>query len=87
LRETTLLKGVQDLLNDQDFTGIARDLYNHALVNPLASGTAKTFEDLPHKPFPAYIDSRQFALAIYSKLSENTGSAKGNHQLLSLPKS
>src|SRR5580700_6497041 len=38
LREKTLLKGVQDLLNDQDFTGIARDLYNHALVTPLASG-------------------------------------------------
>jgi hypothetical protein len=56
LREKTLLKGIQDLLNDQDFTGIARDLYNHALVNPLAS---------------------QFALAIYSKLSENAGSPKG----------
>jgi hypothetical protein len=75
LREKTLLKGVQDLLNDQDFTGIARDLYNHALVNPLASGTAKTFEDLTHKP--SYIDSRQFALAIYGKLSENAGSPKG----------
>jgi hypothetical protein len=56
LRETTLLKGVQDLLNDQDFSGIARDLYNHALVNPLASGTARVIEDLTHKPayiFPA----------------------------------
>jgi hypothetical protein len=26
LREKTLLKGIQGLLNDQDFTGIARDL-------------------------------------------------------------
>jgi hypothetical protein len=75
LREKTLLKGVQHLLNDRDFTGIARDLYNHALVNPLDSGTAKTFEDLTHKP--AYIDSRQFALAIYGKLSENAGSPNG----------
>jgi hypothetical protein len=75
LRETTLLKGVQDLLNDQDFSGIARDLYNHALVNPLASGTARVIEDLTHKP--AYIDSRQFALAIYGKLSENAWSPKG----------
>ena len=75
LREKTLLKGIQDLLNDQDFTGIARDLYNHALVNPLASGEATVIEDLTHKP--AYIDSRQFALAIYSKLSENAGSPKG----------
>jgi hypothetical protein len=75
LREKTLLKGIQGLLNDQDFTGIARDLYNHALVNPLASGEATVIEDLAHKP--AYIDSRQFSLAIYSKLSEDAGSLKG----------
>ena len=74
LREKTLLKGIQGLLNDQDFTGIARDLYNHALVNPLASGEATVIEDLTHKP--AYIDSRQFSLAIYSK-SEDAGSLKG----------
>lgn len=67
LREKTLLKGVKDLLNDQNFTGIARDLYNHALVNPLASGNAKTIKELTHKP--AYIDSRQFALALYGTLS------------------
>jgi hypothetical protein len=42
---------------------------------PLASGKATVIEDLTHKP--AYIDSRQFALAIYGKLSENAGSPKG----------
>lgn len=68
LREKTLLTGVKDLLNDQNFTGIARDLYNHALVNPLASGRARTVKELTHKP--AYIDSRQFALALYGTLSK-----------------
>ncbi len=69
-REKTLLEGIKALLNDQDFKGIALQLYNHALVNPLASGTATTLEELTHKP--AYIDSRQFALALYSALSENS---------------
>ncbi len=69
-REKTLLEGIKALLNDQDFKGIALQLYNHALVNPLASGTATTLEELTHKP--AYINSRQFALALYSALSENS---------------
>jgi hypothetical protein len=37
-REKTLLEGIKALLNDQDFNGIALQLYNHALVNPLTSG-------------------------------------------------
>ncbi|HUZ91918.1 MAG TPA: hypothetical protein VMU78_08470, partial [Methylocella sp.] len=73
LREKTLLKGVQDLLNDTHFTGLARDLYNHALVNPLASGTAKKIKDFKHTP--AYIDSRQFALAFYNALEKKTPQA------------
>jgi hypothetical protein len=69
-REQTLLKGIKALLNDQDFKGIALQLYNHALINPLASGKATTIQDLTHKP--AYIDSRQFALAIYGTLNEKS---------------
>jgi len=69
-REKTLLEGIKALLNDQDFNGIALQLYNHALVNPLTSGKATTIQDLAHKP--AYIDSRQFALAIYGTLSEKS---------------
>jgi hypothetical protein len=67
-RENTLLQGVKDLLNDPDFTGMARDLYNHALVNPLASGAATSIQTLTHKP--AYIDSRQFATALYNMFSQ-----------------
>jgi hypothetical protein len=69
-REKTLLEGIKALLNDQDFNDIALQLYNHALVNPLTSGKATTIQDLTHKP--AYIDSRQFALAIYGTLSEKS---------------
>jgi hypothetical protein len=70
-REKTLLDGVKALLNDPNFTGIARDLYNHALVNPLADGTAASIHNLTQKP--AYIDSRQFALAIFSTLTGGDG--------------
>ncbi|MGH6850935.1 MAG: hypothetical protein ACREDD_10885 [Methylocella sp.] len=45
-REKTLLEGVKALLNDPNFTGIARDLYNHALVNPLADGAAVSIHSL-----------------------------------------
>ncbi len=65
-RERNLLQGIQSLLNDRAFAGLALDLYNHALVNPLTSGTAKKLQDLEHTP--AYIDSRQFALAFYETL-------------------
>lgn len=67
-REKTLLEGVKSLVNDPNFKGAALQLYNHALVNPLASGAAKSVEDLTHKP--AYIDSQQFALAFYDMLGK-----------------
>jgi len=69
-RQATLLAGVKDLVNDPKFNGLALQLYNHALVNPLASGTAKSVQDLTNKP--AYIDSRGFALALYDTLSKDS---------------
>ena len=36
-RARTLLAGVQSLLNDPNFTALAKDLYYHALINPLAA--------------------------------------------------
>ena len=58
LRHDTLRAGVGDLLNDPDFTGLARTLYAHALVNPLSKG----LDDL--KTRPAYIHGASFALAL-----------------------
>src|ERR1700730_12495090 len=66
-REKTLADGIPPLLNFYtEGNRLALDLYNSALISPLASGTAKSFEDIKHKP--AYIDSRQFALAFYNAL-------------------
>ena len=61
LRQKTLLTGIKALVNDKAFTGLAKDLYNHALVNPLASGKAGTVADLTS--MPAYVDAKQFAAA------------------------
>ena len=40
LRARSLLQGVQALLNDPNFTGLAYELYQHALVNPRSDGKA-----------------------------------------------
>ena len=73
LRQTTLRSGIQALLNDPGFTGLARDLYNHALVNPLAGGAAAKVADLTANP--AYVDPSRFALALLSTLEEPGGRA------------
>lgn len=61
LRQKTLLEGVKALLNDPKLDGLAKDLYAHALVNPLSSG-----KDLAVTP--AYIQSRHFAIALHDIL-------------------
>jgi hypothetical protein len=58
-RSNTLLSGVKDLMNDDAFTGLAKDLYEHALINPRGSG-----EPAPTTKPPAYIDPKQFANAL-----------------------
>jgi hypothetical protein len=70
-RADTLLQGVKDLLNDQQFTGLARSIYNHAAVNARSNGTAQTESDLNAKP--SYIDSRQFAGALIDTLGLTPG--------------
>jgi hypothetical protein len=58
-RSSTLLQGVKDLLNDPSFTGLARSIYNHALVNPQSDGAAGDEKALTH--IPAYVDPKLFA--------------------------
>ena len=41
LRAHTLLSGIKQLLNDPKFDGLALELYNHALINPLSNGATK----------------------------------------------
>jgi len=72
-RSTTLLQGVKDLLNDQEFCGLALNLYNHALINPRDPGTAgganprkqsAAANEKGLKHLPAYIIADQFADAM-----------------------
>ena len=65
-RAGTLLEGVKSLLNDDKFEGLARDLYNHGLVNPRSSGEASTESELTSKP--SYIPAKKFSLALIEHL-------------------
>jgi hypothetical protein len=60
-RSKTLLSGIQSILNDPSFDGLAKGLYNHALINPRFDGLAITKQDL--YKLPAYIDAGHFAAA------------------------
>ncbi len=71
LRQSTLRQGIQALLNDEQFTGLARDLYNHAIVNPLASGTARTVSELTQQP--AYVETKHFVVALMDILQAKGG--------------
>jgi hypothetical protein len=71
-RARTLAKGVGELLNDNKFQGIARELYAHAAINPRGPGRAA-----PKRNQPAYIDRQLFANALMdlTKISEQFASA------------
>jgi hypothetical protein len=65
-RASTLFEGLKALLNDDAFTGLVREIYNHAAVNPRTSGGAPTADKLDAKP--SYIDPKQFAAALIDVL-------------------
>jgi hypothetical protein len=71
-RSKTLLQGMKDLLNDPQLTGLALNIYNHALVDPRDAGRATSEGGL--KNLPAYIDPKQFANALIdtAKLTEDS---------------
>jgi hypothetical protein len=66
LRARTLLHGVQAMLADPGFTGLAQAVYGHALVNPRDDGQATDAQALRHKP--SYIDPQAFAIALTDAL-------------------
>ena len=70
-RANTLLTGVQALVNDPDFTKLARTLYQHGLVSAQDSGTAETVADL--KKMPSYIAPLQFADALLDTVRIGAG--------------
>lgn len=66
-RSATLLQGVKDLLNDPRFQGLALEVYNHALINPIDTGTALAEKDLKYAP--SYIKPGHFAEALMDILT------------------
>ena len=62
-RSKTLLTGVKQLLNDEDMSGLAKQLYSHALINPRGPG-----DRAPEMHRPAYIDCELFAHAMMDKI-------------------
>src|SRR5271169_445293 len=63
LRAKTLRTGIGQLLNDSNFTGLAKQLYDHAAVNPRGSGSG-TASSAFQKTDPAYIDRQLFGQAM-----------------------
>jgi hypothetical protein len=59
VRAKNLRTGIMALVNDPNFSGLAKQLYQHALINPLGPGTAD-----PAKNAPSYVDKLQFADAM-----------------------
>jgi hypothetical protein len=68
LRARSLLAGVKALLNDPGFGGLARLVYQHALVNPRSNGSAATAASLAVAP--SYIDPRAFAVAMVDAIQK-----------------
>ena len=66
-----MLEGVKKLLNDPTASGLALELYNHALVNPLSAGKAAA--GLKNIVTPAYIPSKDFACALVDVLQKVPG--------------
>ncbi len=73
-RSGTLFDGIKALLNDPNFSGLALDVYNHALVNPRSPGTAGSEKDLANKP--SYIEPKNFAISFVDAVQTIPGNFK-----------
>jgi hypothetical protein len=73
LRAKSLLDGIKAMLNDNGFVGLAKDIYNHGLINPRDSGRIATEKQLTFKP--SYIDPKNFAVALLESIQKAPGVA------------
>lgn len=75
-RSKDLRQGIQQMVNDAGFTGLALDLYQHAAINPRRSLTgaalAQSSDAVDLARPPAYIASAQFAAALMDILGLST---------------
>ena len=76
-RAESLRDGVQQLVNDPDFKGLALQLYQHAAINPRGVLTSQTLSANPAavdlRACPAYIEASQFATALMDILGLSNG--------------
>jgi hypothetical protein len=69
-RATDLEKGLRELLDDKDGTGLVKEVYDHGMINGLFQGDYNpTAADKTN--LPSYIPARNFALAILGILMPN----------------
>jgi len=80
LRAKTLLAGIQSIVNDPNFTGLAKTLYEHAAINPrgIAASVAAGDVNNPRANMPSYIDKTQFATALMDITGLSAASGAGN---------
>jgi hypothetical protein len=71
LRARSLLSGVKAMLNDQAFTGFAKELYSHALISPRESGVETSATKMTAKP--SYIDPKHFSVALIDVIQKGPG--------------
>jgi hypothetical protein len=73
LRANTLVSGIQKMLNDPKFDGLALQIYNHALVHPQGSGGMQSRSRFWSYSGPSYIRSANFATAAVDVLQKIPG--------------
>ena len=71
LRARGLLAGIQSMLNDPNFSSLARAMYAHALVNPHEQFRPANPRSLANKP--AYIAPAHFAIALVDTVASIPG--------------
>jgi hypothetical protein len=79
IRASTLRKGIGQLVNDSSFSGLAKEIYAHAVVNPRGDGTDASASAWNRKN-PAYIDRQLFSQAMLDilKISPEVANAANN---------
>jgi hypothetical protein len=90
-RATTLDTGVRELLDDLGGTGLAKEVYEHPLVNSLFRGAYApahswwdTIRNLGRSNLPSYIPARNFALALLDVVRGGQGAPAAGGQAPSL---
>ena len=77
-RSDILLEGIKNLLNDQDFKGLAQQLYTHGLVQSISK---EAMNPKKSNIFPSYMSFNTFASALLDILASR-GAAKSDTDII-----